>query len=459
MEGRVGHDFGAVRVHADATAAASANQVGAAAYTVGRHVVFGAGRYHPETADGARLLAHELAHTLQQAHVDAPGGALAIGRPDDRLEVEARGAADAVTAGSPPGPLSAGPGVIARQSRPDPFASPALERARGFVPGLRPRASRAPASATAFVDAPAAGVTPCLQGTPCEVRIPGSAADYSRQATAEEQATRRRLGAQGAIVDAPEFLRFFQSQRPLPSGVQGIVANPALDTPTAPSMGLDAECRTGNPPTPRPGGACIVVPAYLERAARQFNAGAQVITADQRCVARARPLEGPFVQSVTEGGQTVRGCTRELWLSHMQAGTLHEGGHEQFDQTRPAPAVTGEVARFELNELFAAITEWPAYFQFAASQLPPDRRAAYLRDHADVMVGNGQEDVRGILTKLRCLHPCPVVDAAVREIFAAATTGWPREVRDSLLAQLADPARRLRWPMPPPPSVSAPSRR
>lgn len=66
MEGRFGADFGAVRVHTGDTAAASARALRAQAYTYGADIVFDAGRYAPHSADGRRLLAHELAHTLQQ---------------------------------------------------------------------------------------------------------------------------------------------------------------------------------------------------------------------------------------------------------------------------------------------------------------------------------------------------------------------------------------------------------
>jgi hypothetical protein len=64
---RFGHDFGNVRVHADAAAAQSARAVNALAYTVGRDVVFGAGQYAPGTRAGQRLLAHELTHVVQQS--------------------------------------------------------------------------------------------------------------------------------------------------------------------------------------------------------------------------------------------------------------------------------------------------------------------------------------------------------------------------------------------------------
>ena len=67
MEGRFGHDFSAVRVHADSAANESAAAIGARAYTFGRDIVFGAGRYDPQSAAGRRLLAHELAHVVQQS--------------------------------------------------------------------------------------------------------------------------------------------------------------------------------------------------------------------------------------------------------------------------------------------------------------------------------------------------------------------------------------------------------
>lgn len=66
FEPRFGHDFGSVRVHRDAEAAASARDIAARAYTVGNHVVFGSGSYSPESRGGRSLIAHELAHVIQQ---------------------------------------------------------------------------------------------------------------------------------------------------------------------------------------------------------------------------------------------------------------------------------------------------------------------------------------------------------------------------------------------------------
>jgi hypothetical protein len=67
MESRFGYDFGKVRVHADRKAAASAQAVGALAYTIGHNIVFGAGQYTPGTREGRGLLAHELVHVIQQS--------------------------------------------------------------------------------------------------------------------------------------------------------------------------------------------------------------------------------------------------------------------------------------------------------------------------------------------------------------------------------------------------------
>ncbi len=81
MEPRFGRDFGHVRVHADAAAAASARAINAAAYAVGDQIVFGAGRYAPGTSEGRRLLAHELTHTVQQGAVAPDTISRSIARP------------------------------------------------------------------------------------------------------------------------------------------------------------------------------------------------------------------------------------------------------------------------------------------------------------------------------------------------------------------------------------------
>jgi hypothetical protein len=67
MEARFGEDFDQVRVHEGAEGAAAAAELNAKAYTIGQDIIFAAGRYSPGTFDGRRLLAHELAHVVQQS--------------------------------------------------------------------------------------------------------------------------------------------------------------------------------------------------------------------------------------------------------------------------------------------------------------------------------------------------------------------------------------------------------
>jgi hypothetical protein len=63
---RLGLDFSSIVLHTDALASKSAQAVGARAFTVGQDIVFGAGQYKPGSTTGLRLLAHELAHAIQQ---------------------------------------------------------------------------------------------------------------------------------------------------------------------------------------------------------------------------------------------------------------------------------------------------------------------------------------------------------------------------------------------------------
>ena len=102
MESRFGHDFSQVRVHDDALANESAHAVNAKAYTVGQDIVFANGRYTPDQSSGRDLLAHELAHTIQQAGIQHSHDNVVF-NPDhnyQHLEVEADRAAHAALNGS-----------------------------------------------------------------------------------------------------------------------------------------------------------------------------------------------------------------------------------------------------------------------------------------------------------------------------------------------------------------------
>lgn len=97
MEPRFGHDFGQVRIHDDAQAADAARSVNAHAFTVGDHIAFASGKYAPHTADGQQLLAHELAHTVQQRGLQRSSNdvAMPLSGEEQHFEREADAAAAA----------------------------------------------------------------------------------------------------------------------------------------------------------------------------------------------------------------------------------------------------------------------------------------------------------------------------------------------------------------------------
>ncbi|MGW6704916.1 eCIS core domain-containing protein [Streptomyces sp. NPDC054956] len=109
MEGRLGHDFGDVRVHTDSAAHESAKGVNAHAYTVGSHVVFQRDAYDPGSHQGRTTLAHELTHVVQQRSGPVEGtevsGGIKVSDPSDRHEREAVANADRVMAAPAPAPV------------------------------------------------------------------------------------------------------------------------------------------------------------------------------------------------------------------------------------------------------------------------------------------------------------------------------------------------------------------
>lgn len=123
MEPRFGRDFSGVRVHTDYDAAESASALNARAYTAGRDVVFGAGKYTPSTDTGRSLIAHELTHVVQQSEGPVSGVPIAAGmtvsEPADRFEQAAAASAHEPPVFETPAPLpapAAGDGVMLQRA-------------------------------------------------------------------------------------------------------------------------------------------------------------------------------------------------------------------------------------------------------------------------------------------------------------------------------------------------------
>jgi hypothetical protein len=126
FEPRFGADFGGVRVHTGGEAAEAARALGARAYTVGQHIVFGAGEYAPSTGAGQRLLAHELTHVAQRGGRSGGSHERSISQPGDAAEVEADAAAARVAGG--------GQALLAASSAGGPTA--AIHRQPALTKGL-----------------------------------------------------------------------------------------------------------------------------------------------------------------------------------------------------------------------------------------------------------------------------------------------------------------------------------
>jgi hypothetical protein len=98
VQGRFADSFGDlsdVRVHIDDTADKLNRAVSARAFATGTDVYFARGEYNPGSADGDRLIAHELAHTVQQRGA-SQGGPLTVSQPGDAMEREADSVADSL---------------------------------------------------------------------------------------------------------------------------------------------------------------------------------------------------------------------------------------------------------------------------------------------------------------------------------------------------------------------------
>lgn len=159
MEAGFGRDLSHVRVHDGPTAVRAAAALDARAFSLGPHLVFGAGEYQPDTPGGRGLIAHELAHVLQAPAAGQPHAAVV---DDPRMESEADRAVQVLAAGGRPVIASrAGAPVIRRAGKgtaaPPPLSATTPVSAPG--PGAAPKAA-APQPGTAT--APALRLPPGL---------------------------------------------------------------------------------------------------------------------------------------------------------------------------------------------------------------------------------------------------------------------------------------------------------
>ncbi|HUS66475.1 MAG TPA: DUF4157 domain-containing protein, partial [Kofleriaceae bacterium] len=135
LERALGVSLAGVRLHDDAASHEAAAAIGARAYATGQDIHFAQGAFAPQDPEGQRLIAHEVAHTVQQKSASAPAvqNKLAVSQPGDAAEVEADRVADAFVAGQPAAPISATPSAaLHRDGDPKPSPTPFLHKLLGI---------------------------------------------------------------------------------------------------------------------------------------------------------------------------------------------------------------------------------------------------------------------------------------------------------------------------------------
>jgi hypothetical protein len=146
MEARFGRDFSGVRVHTDADAMHAAHSLGANAFTVGEHIVFGPGHRADATGSTTPLLAHELTHVVQQTDRAGRGVTSPAAAEVEAQRSGARVAAGermSVTAGAESGAMQRDPSAKALDATAEAIVSaasdektPAEERAVAAVQSI-----------------------------------------------------------------------------------------------------------------------------------------------------------------------------------------------------------------------------------------------------------------------------------------------------------------------------------
>jgi hypothetical protein len=167
MEGRFGRSFARVSVHTGAAAEASARAVDAAAYTVGRDIVFGPGQYQPGSPVGRRVIAHELVHVVQQSGAASSTSGLGQEHEADRIAdaVESRDVGLPVSEMAAVGLARLSFGDLEKKAwglvpdRVKPYLRPAAEEAKKGLDAIVSPETQVPPRAEALIEHPRETVT------------------------------------------------------------------------------------------------------------------------------------------------------------------------------------------------------------------------------------------------------------------------------------------------------------
>ncbi|GAB4201508.1 MAG: hypothetical protein OHK0022_23610 [Roseiflexaceae bacterium] len=204
FEGRFGHDFSQIRIHADSHAAETAQSLNARAFTVGTDIAFGPGEYQPGTSSGRHLLAHELTHTIQQT------GGIATKRIQRKVAPDEQQDEAAAPPEPAPGAIDTGKAAASTEQA----ASPGAPAAPAPAPTAAAPASAPAAPALAPAAAPTA--TAPVPGAPAVVALDAGAAQAQPTATAAAPAS--TTGEQQASATLDEARRLHEQLAALAQG-------------------------------------------------------------------------------------------------------------------------------------------------------------------------------------------------------------------------------------------------
>ncbi len=411
MEPRLGMDLRAVRVHTGEQAAESAAAVNALAYTVGRRIVFGAGQYSPDSGAGRALIAHELAHVVQQGAAES-AGPQRISNPDDASERQADAAAEAVMRSAlPPGP----------SSRLDPELPAGALLARA-----------------------------CMSKEDCAKKKERTPEELMKEETAKPENKDKRDKRKAACTKTPpdpgctadgHGARAVQAEKVLhdwdPERLK-FIKKIVVDKDMESGFGaLTGPCSDFMPPIAG-GGLCTFIPDRLESEAAQFNN-----TMDPK----------------------IGGLSRDLWRDKALMTLMHETEHARFDVTRIASPRAG-ACKFDdiedaLSEIAAMLVEFPIVFRASRENvsLTEKQRADILDRWFKGRITNEFQSFKSTLHSIYCICECPDADAYVKKTIEFSTADWSAEEKARLHTEMNDPKwaeHKLRWPVkPPPPAAGA----
>jgi hypothetical protein len=409
FEPRFGHDFSRVRVHTDTKATESTQAVNALAYTVGQNIVFGAGRYTPQSSTVRQLLAHELTHVIQQRssgqQISQP---ISLSDPSLASEKEAERAATEIAIDKIPDVVLSEPEYVARICT---------------------------------------GITICSpQG------VPGSAQQFGQSEASAETSPRRRrssmtqvrASASGHAGRALQLENFLRAQAPgRLNNIQGIFIDQDLSPGTG---GLAVNCASwissslppGSTTPPGMAGAtrdCIFVHGNLNQEALSFN----------------------DTPNATIGGQP-----REVWRVETLQLLIHETEHPRFEaatasRAQPLGVTSATCARVnivnELSELAALMSEFPTVSRSAATESDPTGPIhASMESWFPRIIRTSGENIEGALLQMGCFCECLEVDAFVIDTFNEVTSAgsWSVSEKNDFNARLRAelPATsRPSWPL------------